>query len=806
LADCTCQIFVIITYEYKKSFMENRGSIDLDLSRYLVMVKRRWIPATSIWVATIVLSALATTLLKPSYLAEGKILFKNPSFKVAGSSLVPSQSEGSDSGDLKPLVATQNPITSQMEVLNSNPLLQKVIDYLKLKDKKNQPIAVKDFQSKLNLKIVGGSDVLQITYKSDNREEAAKVVNTLIKLYLENDIQANQSEAEATRLYMDKQLPRTQAAVDRAELALRQFKQQNNVVDLGEESKSAVAMTGNLETGISTTRSQLEDITAQSNELRQKLNLSPQQAIAVSSISQSPAIQSSLTQLQDIDRQLATEQSRFSETNPIVMSLKDRRANLAILIQQQVKQTIGSQTKVPLALLRISDLKQGQIKDFFQLEVQRIGLTKKLLSLSSSLSNYEKRISVIPKLIQTQRQLERNLDIAQTTNQVLSKKVQELQVVSKKNVPGAQVIASAVVPKNPETGTSLILMGLGFLTGGFLATTAILLLEMRDKSLKTVKEVKSAFDGYALLGLIPSETDKALPSSKNLGGTSLEIAVRDTPQSIASEMSHSIQSNLRFMGSETSLKKIVVTSSVANEGKAKVAANLAAAISQTGRRVLLIDADLRLPYQHKFWKLPLRKGLSEVLAKTYRFKTVAWRVMDNLDVLTTGSRSANSISCLDSVLMKSLIEDVSNLYDFVIIDAPPILVAADALSLGRMTDGVLLVSRPGVINAELAQEVQEKLRISRCNILGLIVNGVIQKYESNNHFVATQEYFSDEPESELTSTTDYLNNLGESIASQFRQDTGFTNNSTKKSTSTSKPQNNSRLGNKPALSEPSGWL
>jgi capsular exopolysaccharide synthesis family protein len=786
--------------------MENRGSIDLDLSRYLVMVKRRWIPATSIWVSTIVLSALATTLLKPSYLAEGKILFKNPSFKVAGSSLIPNQSEGTDSGDLKPLVATQNPITSQMEVLNSNPLIQKVIDYLQLKDKKNEPIVVKDFQAKLNLKIVGGSDVLQVTYKSDNREEAAKVVNTLIKLYLETDIHTNQSEAEATRLYMDKQLPRTQAALNRAELALRQFKQQNNVVDLGEESKSAVAMTGNLETGISTIRSQLEDITAQSNELRQKLNLSPQQAIAVSSISQSPAIQSSLTQLQDIDRQLATEQSRFSETNPIVVSLKDRRANLAILIQQQVKQTVGSQAQVPLALLRISDLKQGQIKDFFQLEVQRIGLTKRLASLSNSLSNYEKRISVIPKLIQTQRQLERNLDIAQTTHQVLAKKVQELQVVSKKNVPGAQVIANAMVPKTPDTGTKLILMGLGFLTGGFLATTAILWLEMRDKSLKTVKEVKSAFDGYALLGLIPSDTDKALPSSKEPGGTSLEIAVRDTPRSIASEMSHSIQSNLRFMGSETILKKIVVTSSVANEGKAKVAANLAAAISQTGRRVLLIDADLRIPYQHKFWKLPLRKGLSEVLAKTYRFKTVAWRVMDNLDVLTTGSRSANSISCLDSALMKSLIEDVSNLYDFVIIDAPPILVAADALSLGRMTDGVLLVSRPGVINAELAQEVQEKLRISRCNILGLIVNGVIQKYESNNHFIATEEYFSDETESELTSTTDYLNNLGESIASQFREDTGFTNNSTKKSTSAAKPQNNSRRGNKFALSESSGWL
>lgn len=756
--------------------MENRESIDLDLSRYLVMVKRRWIPAASIWVATIALSGLATTLLKPSYQAEGKILFKNPSFKVAGTSLSPSSTEGSDSGDLKSLVSTQNPITSQMEVISGHPLIQKVIDHLKLKDKKNKPISVKDIQGKLSLKIIGGSDVLQVAYKSQDREEAARVVNTLINFYLENDIQSNRNEAELTRLYMDKQLPITQAAVDRAELALRQFKQQNNVVDLAEESKSAVAIIGNLETGISTIRSQLEDITAQSNELRQKLNLSPQQAILVSAISQSPAIQASLTQLQDLDRQLATERSRFSENNPIVVNLKDRQANLAVLIQQQIKQTVGKQPKVPQELLRISDLKQNQIKDFLQLEVQRIGLTKKLTSLSNSRSNYERRMSVIPKLAQSQRQLERNFDVAQSTHQTLSKKVQELQVIRNKTLPDAKIIANAVVPKNPETGTSLILMSLGFLLGGFLSTTAILLLEMQDKSLKTVKEIRSAFGGYTLLGLMPSTHEKSLPSSQDPVTTSLEIAVRDTPRSIASEMSHSIQSNLRFMESETSLKKIVVTSSVANEGKSKVAANLAAAISQTGRRVLLIDADLRVPYQHKFWKLPLRKGLSELLAKTYKFKTVAWRVMDNLDVLTTGSRSPDSLSCLDSVLMKSLIKEVSSLYDFIIIDASPILVAADALTLGRMTDGILLVSRPGIINTDLAQAAQEKLQISRCNVLGLIVNGVIAKHESENHFVATQEYFSDEPESELASTTDYINNLGEAISDQFRQETGFTNN------------------------------
>ncbi|MHC5720744.1 MAG: lipopolysaccharide biosynthesis protein, partial [Nostoc sp.] len=93
--------------------MESRESIDLDLSRYLLILKRWWLPATAIFVATVMLSGIATQFMKPSYEAEGKLLFKIPSFKVAGSNLSPGSSEGGDSGDLKPLVATQNPISSQ---------------------------------------------------------------------------------------------------------------------------------------------------------------------------------------------------------------------------------------------------------------------------------------------------------------------------------------------------------------------------------------------------------------------------------------------------------------------------------------------------------------------------------------------------------------------------------------------------------------------------------------------------------------------------------------------------------------------
>jgi capsular exopolysaccharide synthesis family protein len=752
--------------------MEARESIDLDLTKYLLTLKRRWLPATCILLSTIGLSVYASTLLKPTYEAEGKLLFKTPNFNVVGNNLLPGSAEGGTSGDLKSLVSTQNPISTQIEVISASPLLQQTITELKLKNNKGQPMTVKELQEALTFKIVGGTDVLQISYKDRQPQTASVVVNTLMSLYLKNDILTNRREAEATRQFMAKQLPKTQAAVNDAESRLRKFKQQNNIVDLGEESKSAVGLIGNLDNGMSTVRSQLDETTAQSEQLRKNINLNPQEAIAVSAISQSPAVQATVTQLQEIERQLAADRSRFQAGNPIVTSLEAKKVNLNTLLQQQVRQTIGAGAQVPQGLLRIGDLRQNSIADFLKSEVQRVGLEKRLSSLSNSRTAYEQRMKVLPQLTQTQRQLERQIEVAQTTSQTLLKKVQELQVAENKNTANARIIVSAIVPDKPKSSQAPIVIGLGTLAGAFLATMSMLLLEMSDPSLKTLKDVRDAF-GYTLLGAIPASTARKRKSELNAAHTTLEIAVRDTPQSLTSEMSRMIQSNLKFLSTDRELRTIVVTSSVPNEGKSKVAANLAASIAGLGHRVLLIDADMRLPVQQHLWKLNRSKGLSEVVTGKAEFKVAAWKVMDNLDVLTAGAKPPNPLACIESKRMTALIEAAKQKYDFVIIEAPPLLVAADALTLGRMSDGILLVSRPGVIDVNRARTARETIAISRCNILGLIVNGIVEKNEFSNYFDYAKQYFA--PEQPTTSSLpESLTHLGETIVNRANETTALT--------------------------------
>jgi capsular exopolysaccharide synthesis family protein len=722
--------------------MESRESIDLDLSRYLSILKRWWIPGVSVFVATVILSAIATKFIKPSYEAEGKLLFKTPSFKVAGSNLVPSYSEGGDSGDLKSLVATQNPISTQIEVISSPPLLQQTIDKLQLKDKEGKPLEIEALQKSLTLKIIGGTDVLRITHASSNPEEAAAVINTIMSLYLENDILTNRSEAAATRQFMAKQLPKTQAAVNNAEVALRIFKQKYRIADLSEETKSAVNIIGNLDSEINTVQAQLDEVNAQTNELRQKVNLNSQQAMAVSALSQSPAVQGILTQLQDVDRQLASERSRFQDDNPVIVNLEAKKASLKNLLQQQIPQTIGNQTEVPQNLLQIGELRQSLIQNFLQSEVQRFGLAKRLSSLYNSRSSYEQRVKIIPQLIQNQRELERKLEVAESTYQTLLKKVQELQLVENTNTASSRIIAQALVPKESVKTKQLLVLVVGVMLGLFLGTTTILFLGMRDRSLKTLKEVRDVFR-YTLLGIIPLSVKKVRSSYSRTESITQKIAVRDTPYSLTSEMYRMIQANLKFLSSDQVLKTIVVTSAVPKEGKSTVSANLAAAIAQLGRKVLLIDADMRVPSQHHLWELTNVVGLSEVLVDQAEFDIAVSKVMDNLDILTAGVRPPNPLALLDSKRMASLIENFSSQYhyDFVIIDAPPLLLAADALTLSQMTDGILLVARPGVIDSNSAKAAQEMLERSNYNVLGLVVNGIIDKNESSSYLDHEHEYF-----------------------------------------------------------------
>jgi capsular exopolysaccharide synthesis family protein len=187
-----------------------------------------------------------------------------------------------------------------------------------------------------------------------------------------------------------------------------------------------------------------------------------------------------------------------------------------------------------------------------------------------------------------------------------------------------------------------------------------------------------------------------------------------------------------------------VTSSVAGEGKSTIAANLAASAAQVGRRVLLVDADMRYPQQHHIWDLINTGGLSNVIVGQQELNNAIQPAMPGLDVLPAGIVPPNPVALLDSKRMASLMETFADSYDLVILDTPPLVGVADAAILGKMSDGILMVVRPGVVDSVGATAAKEYLLQSHQPILGLVANGITMEKERDGYFYHHREQIGSE--------------------------------------------------------------
>lgn len=730
--------------------MESRESLDLDLQKLWLALKRRWVPGVAVFV---VIVGLTTPLAlsqkqKTDYEAKGKLLFKvNRTPSLTGVGQVERIEGGSGSGQavggLAALTQTGNPVSTEIEIVHSIPLAQKAIAALNLRDKKGKPLTAENLQKKLKVKIVGGTDVAELSYKGADPKETAAVVNKVMSLYIEDNLRTNRAELVAAQEFIAKQLPKAEANVRQAETAMRQFKEKNQVIALDEEAKSAVGVMANLDQQIAQVQAELQQANARSVALQNKVGMNSQEAIATTSLNQSAGVQEILKQYQEVEAQLTVQRTRFLDNNPTIVSLKEKQAALKSLLQERITQTVGSQQQVPTGNLQMGGFKEQLTSDLVKSEVERLSLVSRLTQLSNTQSAYKQRLSILPRLEKDQRQLQRRLEAAQSTYQALLKKQEELGLAENQNIGNARIIEPALVPEKRSPLNAIITLLFGGSVGTVLSMVTIIFLEVRDTSIKTLKEVKDRF-GYTLLATIPSFGKKTRRRVKDQERTIPELPVRDTPRSPISEAYRMLQANLKFLSSDKPPKAIVVTSSVPKEGKSTVSANLATAMAQLGRRVLLVDADLRHPIQHHIWELTNAGGLSDVLVGQADFEAVVTEVMDKLHVLSCGVIPPNPLALLDSKRMASLIEYFSKTYDFVIIDAPPLILAADALTLGKMTDGVLLVARPGAVDSTSTAAAKESLERSGQNVLGLVVNGVILENESDSYFYYAKEDSSKE--------------------------------------------------------------
>lgn len=712
-------------------------------NKYWQILQRRWVPGLGVFFPIFLLSMLASSFKKPSYQAEGKLQFQRTNTISTLTGVAP------EIGKLEPVVQDNktNPLNTEAEVIRSHPIIQKTIERLNIKDEKGTLLKTSEFIKKLTIKDVKGTDVLQVNYNDINPEVAAKVVNTLMEAYLEHNISYNRSAVSAARKFLEKQVPSAESVVRKAEAELREFKEKNQIVSLQEEANKAVQSLSDLQKQIGDIKAQIADSSSQAQAVRQKLGMTSEQAVTMTSLSQSSGVQEVITELQKIELQLVDRRESLLDTHPEIIKLQNKANSLKYILQNRVGSVASGQKIASTSNLQLGTLKQDLSKELVQLDSRRLGLASQLATLTGLETTYRQRLNNLPKLEQIQRELERKVQAAQSTYSLLLQRLQESRIAENQNLGNAQVISLAPTPDEPISSPTVSYLSAGLL-GLLTSMGTMYLLESRDKYIKNIDEAKELME-LTLLGVIPSfsKPKSFLRANNNddIEGSSPKIVVRDIPRSPSSEAYRMLRANLKYISADKELKVIVVTSSVAKEGKSTVAANLAMAIAQMERRVLLVDGDLHRPVQHNIWDLPNSEGLSNVIVGQSDARTAIIRVMDNLYVLPSGIVPPSPASLLDSKRMATLIDSFRNNYDCVIIDTPCLSIGADAAALGQMADGVLFVVRPGVVDVVNAAFAKDLLEKSGQNVLGQVVNGVIAKNEPySNYYFNNEDYYSQE--------------------------------------------------------------
>ncbi|GAX40944.1 capsular exopolysaccharide family protein [Tolypothrix sp. NIES-4075] len=699
---------------------------EIDVQKYLLVLKRRWLIASGVFAVFATLGGINFVIQPPVYEASGKLLFQsNQTSSLTG--------VGEKIGHLESIKPEANPLDTQAIVMQSEPVMQDAIETLKLKDKKGNPLSPDAISIKTEA--VVGTDVLKVSYTSDNPESAKAIVDQVMKSYIANNILSNRTQAISAGAFIEKELPRAKAQLEKAAEALRKFKLKNQILELAEETKASVKNISDVEIELAKARSELADARAQEIQIRRQMNLRVDRAVDITSLSQVPRVQGLLAELQKVETQLAALKARYTERHPAIVDLESQKANINSLLQQQISQSLGYKAAIAPGKLQMGEIKQNLTSDFVRLQSQRLGLEKKVEALSAVIASYKRRAQVMPNLEKQEGDLERRLSIAQKSYENLLTRQLEIEVAKNQTVGNAKVVEYAKVAFSPSVKKKklVITLGSGFV-GLLLGVASAFFVDLIDRRLKTTKEAEALF-GYTLLGLIPKyEKNTSTFLDRSLEKVSERIIVATSPRTVIHEAYQMLQANLKFISLDRKVSAIVVTSSISGEGKTEVAANLAAVMSLAGRRVLLVDADMRQPSQHHLWGLINSVGLSNVMVGENDFSKSVQRITSNLSVLTAGVMPPNPLALIDSERMTSFIDMLSQSYDYVIFDTPPLVGTADAAVLGNMVDGVLIVVRPGVVDSNTATAAKSLLARSEANILGIVANAVNVKHEPDNYF------------------------------------------------------------------------
>jgi capsular exopolysaccharide synthesis family protein len=601
-------------------------------------------------------------------------------------------------------------------------------------------ITPRQIRSRTNIKIntgggdEGGGNILQsvnVTYQSTNPEEAEAVLSVLFQGMVELSRVTNRARLGTIVSALDERLPAIEAELREAEQTLEAY-------DRLEGPAIQASLDGSLLSEISRSQQQrrqnlitIAGLEAQMQSLQAQLGLSPEGAYASSALSADPILQNLRAQIYQTESQIKTLSSELREAHPTMVELRNNLNSYNQLLQERAAEVIGGGGR--LAALPSADV----VRQNSNLDPARAALANQLVSLKTQ---RDALITQQQVLAQSEQQLReaytrlpnKQLERDRLAQQVALKKALYDQVQAKRidaQAAEAETVSSLSVASPPSTEaipveamSPILVLILGGVVGLGLGGGLVFLLDMLDPKIRIFEDLDKLFKDQEipLLAVVPELRPEL--------GESLLITDINHP---CSEIYERLRSNLQLSGAEINdgriPKTVLVTSPVFHEGKTTTAYNLGIAAARTGRRTLIIEMDFRNPSQSmRFGIQPDEQALTEPLQYySGRFSDPIRMVpqVANLSISPGVGPQRSPATILDSGEMRRFLQDAQARFDFVILDAPHFTSSNDVVILEPKTDGLILVTRPGVTKKPIIKELLEQLEEKEdIRVLGGVIN------------------------------------------------------------------------------------
>jgi polysaccharide biosynthesis transport protein len=664
---------------------------------------------------------------------------------------------------------------TQIEVLRSPSILRPIIEEIL---RKYPDFDYKEFfsekKSPLKISQVDETKILEITYEDVDREKIEYILGLLSEAYLKYSLDERKTEVNQGIDFVQEQLPRLRKQVQLREKQLQQFRQRYNLLDPEQQSEQLAEQLSQLEEKYFDTQVQLNETNSLYKILEQQIGLNPDQAIAASYLSESPRYQNLLNQLQEVELELAKETSRFTDSTPIIQTLKEKRDNLLPLLQVEAQKVLGnrlsgvvqntpslaspSTLRLELNQMFVKAANEGQI-----LQIRRMALEQQIATLKS-------QIRQMPILAREYTELQRELTVeTESLNRFLEAQ-EKLQIDGAQKVVPWKLIAKPELKEDAVSPKPVRNIALGLVAGVILGLGAAFLAERLDPVFHSTEELKDATK-LPFLGAIPLQKDLQsiekvmeinLPKLQ-IGNSRLDVESFDGNSNGKEhqrngyktsgflEAFRSLNTNIRLLGSDYAFNSFVVSSAEPGDGKSTISSNLAQAAAAMGQRVLIVDADLRRPQVHHRLGIENGQGLSNILATGLALEEAIQPVpqWENLSVITAGDIPPDPTRLLASKRMQQVMEELKQKgwFDLIIYDTPPVLGFADGRILAAATNGIVLVARLSKTDRSAVKNCIDQLKLAQVPILGLVANGVTRSGSGSYYYsYYYSHYYSDRKE------------------------------------------------------------